>query len=108
MAQGTLFSYFGKAKKSEASQADKEETWTKQPGELVWARVEDRPWWPGMLTKHPVQKIMIRGSYKNDQECHVQLFAPPSWAPTRGSCWVPNRCVLCTLNIVIYFVYLSV
>ena len=91
MAQGTLFSYFGKTKKSEGPTAINEETWTKQPGELVWARMEGRPWWPGMLTKHPVQKIMMRSSGKNDQECHVQFFASPSWAPTRGCCWVPTR-----------------
>ena len=92
MAQGTLFSYFGKAKKEgPLTPAVNEERWTKQPGELVWARVESHPWWPGMLTNHPVQKIMMRTSNKNNQEYHVQFFAPPSWMPTRGCLWVPNR-----------------
>lgn len=87
MAQGTLFSYFGKLKKVEGQPvANGSRGWMK-PGELVWAKMEGHPYWPAMLTKHHVEHKMLRGS-KNDQECHVQFFGEP---PTRG--WVSVKYV---------------
>ena len=86
MAQGTLFSYFGKMKKAEghASVHTSSKEWMK-PGELVWAKMEGYPYWPAMLTNHHVEHKMLRGS-KGDQECHVQFFGEP---PTRG--WILAR-----------------
>lgn len=88
MAQGTLFSYFGKVKKVEgqASMSKVAKEWMK-PGELVWAKMEGYPYWPGMITNH-VHHKMLRGS-KSDRECHVQFFGEPQ---TRG--WVPVKYVI--------------
>lgn len=86
MAQGTLFSYFGKAKKTEGQTSvnTPSKEWMK-PGELVWAKMEGYSQWPAMLTNHHVDRKMLRDS-KSDQECHVQFFGEP---PTRG--WVLVR-----------------
>lgn len=84
MAQGTLFSYFGKVKKVEGQTSVNSKEWLK-PGELVWAKMEGYPYWPAMLINHHVDQKMLRGS-KSSQECHVQFFGEPQ---TRG--WVSMR-----------------
>lgn len=51
-------------------------------GLLVWAKMAGHPWWPGLVTAHPVSNAFKKG--RKHVEVHVQFFGQP---PSRG--WVP-------------------
>ena len=104
-AGGTLFSYFKPVAsgttspqpakpKSATSKPQTEKTGDKgvkvlsiegtpvSVGLLVWAKMAGHPWWPGLVTKHPVSNAFKKG--RKHIEVHVQFFGQP---PSRG--WTP-------------------
>ena len=72
----SLLKYF---KKSPAPSKKKEPE--NKLGDVVWAKLPDFPWWPGMICKEPSTGKV----FKND-EVHIQFFGQP---PTRD--WVLKR-----------------
>jgi len=50
-------------------------------GDVLWAKLPDFPWWPGMICKEPKS-----GKIFNKEKVHLQFFGDP---PTRD--WVLNR-----------------
>eukprot|EP00731_Ephydatia_muelleri_P021032 Em0013g759a len=108
-AGGTLFSYFKPVAsgttspqpakpKSATSKPQTEKTGDKSVkvlsiegtpvsvGLLVWAKMAGHPWWPGLVTPHPVSNAFKKG--RKHIEVHVQFFGQP---PSRG--WAPLTCV---------------
>ena len=57
-------------------------------GEIVWAKMDGHPWWPGMICKHPSSGRHEKKSGKFI-DVHVQFFGKP---PTRG--WIRKRYVI--------------
>lgn len=54
-------------------------------GEVIWAKLVDFPWWPGMVCNDP-KKNLIRKIEKEEAMVHVQFFGTP---PTHD--WVKER-----------------
>lgn len=52
----------------------------KGPGDIVWAKVEGHPWWPGLVCKDPKGTTHLKTN-KLGEQVHVQFFdQPPSHA----------------------------
>lgn len=78
-----LFKYFSKSPISNLKKTKDSLVLNFTEGELVWAKLQDFPWWPGMICKHPKSKKLINTA-KN--EVHIQFFGHP---PTRD--WVLKK-----------------
>lgn len=81
-----LFKYFSKSPASEVKKKTDQEYVQFLEGELVWAKLQDFPWWPGMICKHPRSKKVLDVA---NSEVHVQFFGDP---PTRD--WVLKKYVV--------------
>ena len=55
-------------------------------GDVIWAKLPDFPWWPGMVCKEPKSGMIFN---KLKDKVHVQFFGDP---PTRD--WVYRRFVI--------------
>ena len=78
-----LFKYFTKSPASGSKKKTNENYVEFLEGELIWAKLQDFPWWPGMICKHPKSGQFLD---KPNGEVHVQFFGDP---PTRD--WVLKR-----------------
>ena len=76
----SLLKYFKKSP-APSKKKEKEELDTKL-GDVVWAKLPDFPWWPGMICEDPSSGKV----FKNDEEVHIQFFGEP---PTRD--WVVKK-----------------
>ena len=91
--QKTLFNFFKKAPKPQASDANVEKKKTSgssgegkseghsgfPTGSLVWSKLPGYPWWPSMVCNHPTA-----GKSSRKGEIHVQFLDTPvtrSWVP---------------------------
>ncbi|BFZ11157.1 hypothetical protein BsWGS_14196 [Bradybaena similaris] len=95
----TLFSYFQKTPKSDASSGDvlsprrspnsdkasaKNHSSVASKGDVIWAKLEGFPWWPSLVCDHPTEKVHTKGG--KSAQVHVQFFDTP---PTRA--WIKAR-----------------
>lgn len=60
-------------------------------GDLVWVKIPGYPYWPGMVTMDPIEKIhtKIAGTYKAQHVYHVQYFGEQpgrNWTLPGSSC----------------------
>ena len=86
----SLFSYFTKTTSDKARYDGNEsakESCIVSHGDIVWAKLDNFPWWPGMICDDPKVKSlqMTVGGKRN---FHVQFFGKP---PTHD--WVNERFV---------------
>lgn len=87
----SLFSYFTKTTSDKAryagKQSAKESSIVVTHGDIVWAKLDNFPWWPGMICDDPKIKSleMIDSGKRN---LHVLFFGKP---PTHD--WVNERFV---------------
>jgi hypothetical protein len=53
--------------------------------DIVWGKLPDRPWWPGIVCKDPIKNCHVAyGIMGNITEVHVQFFDEPprtAWVP---------------------------
>lgn len=69
-----------KQNKRSTSKSDKSEAQI-ELYDILWAKLEGHPWWPGLVCNHPTQ-----GVFQHKDKCHVQFFGEP---PSRA--WVKRR-----------------
>ena len=79
----SLFKYFKKSPAS--SKVVKKEDNDFKLGDLVWAKLNDFPWWPCMVCKEPRSGKLF---HDHENKMHVQFFGQP---PTRD--WVLKRLI---------------